>query len=241
VSTVSYPVQGFIDGVGPGSYAANSAAGATGTVSPENAGFAGGGQIGFNWQFSPVWVGSFEADIDGIGNKGTGAINTIVGPFPFVGVGEIINTQISSKEVDYLGTVRGRVGYLWTPTFLLYGTGGLAYGGVKASTSIAQSNNDCASAPGVCIATNAATSGGISQTKTGWTAGGGFEWLIDPRWSFKAEYLYYDLGSVTYSNGPLVTTNLSCGVCGAGPAIVNSQSTTKFNGNIARVGLNYHF
>jgi outer membrane immunogenic protein len=48
VSTVSSAAQGFIDGVGPGSYAANSAAGATGTVSPGNAGFIGGGQIGFN-------------------------------------------------------------------------------------------------------------------------------------------------------------------------------------------------
>jgi outer membrane immunogenic protein len=189
-----------------------------------------------------VWVGGFEADM-GIGNKGTGATNTTVGPFPFVGAAEVINSQITSrKEVDYLGTVRGRVGFLWTPAVLVYGTGGLAYGGVKANTSIAQSNNDCVAFPGTCIATNAGTSGGISQTKTGWTAGGGIEWLVDPRWSFKAEYLYYDLGSVTYSNGQLVTTNPTCGAaCGAGPAIVNSQSTAKFNGNIVRVGLSYHF
>ena len=37
----------------------------------------------------------------------------------------------------------------------------------------------------------------ITQTRVGWTAGGGVEWKFDPRWSVKAEYLYVDLGSTT--------------------------------------------
>jgi len=36
--------------------------------------------------------------------------------------------------LPWFGTVRGRVGYLLTPTLLLYGTGGFAYGGVTASS-----------------------------------------------------------------------------------------------------------
>ena len=39
----------------------------------------------------------------------------------------------ASKSLDYLGTVRGRLGYLFTPTLLVYATGGLAYGGVNSS------------------------------------------------------------------------------------------------------------
>jgi len=125
---------------------------------------------------------------------------------------------MSSRGVDWLGTVRGRVGFLATPALLMYGTGGFAYGEVKVSTSITQSNTDCANfGAGSCVASNAATSG-ESQTRAGWTAGGGFEWLFAPQWSAKAEYLFYDLGSVTFSNGTLVTGVGNAGV--GGPAIV---------------------
>jgi outer membrane immunogenic protein len=238
VDTVSTPVPGIPDAF----LAATSAAGATGSVSVgSNAGFIGGGQIGYNWQFAPVWVGGLEADIQGIGHgSNSGTLNT-TGTVPggFF-IGDTINTQITStSRVDWLGTVRGRVGYLWTPALLVYGTGGLAYGDAKASTSITQSNNDCINFGAPCAAPNAATAGSLSQTRDGWTAGGGFEWMFAPRWSAKVEYLYYDLGSVTFSNGNLVT--------GAGSlpqpqaAIVTSQSTARFNGSIARIGINYHF
>jgi outer membrane immunogenic protein len=247
VDTMSTAVQGFGfpapgAGTGPGSFAANSAAGATGSVSVGNdAGFIGGAQIGYNWQFSPAWVGGVEADIQGIGHgSNSGTLNTTVGPFTFGSVPVVINTQITStRRVDWLGTVRGRLGYLWTPTVLVFGTGGLAYGGVKASTSITQTNNDCAATP-ECIAGSASPAGGsISQTRTGWTVGGGWEWMFSQHWSAKIEYLYYDLGSVTFSNGNLVTGSGVAPI--SGPAIVASQSSTHFNGNIVRVALNYQF
>ena len=59
-----------------------------------------------------------------------------------------------------------------------------------------------------------------------------------PNWSAKIEYLYYDLGSVTYSLSPLVTTSVFTGtVVGS----VFPQASTRFNGNIVRAGVNYHF
>ena len=76
---------------------------------------------------------------------------------------------VSTSTLDYLGTVRGRLGYL-TPTFLLYGTGGLAYGGVKASTAITQSNNDCSFFL-ACLQSSTSAAGAFSQTRVGWTAG----------------------------------------------------------------------
>ena len=150
VNTLGVPVQGFIDGIGPGSFAANSAAAATGSTSYGNDGrFIGGGQIGYNWQFGRG-VAGFEADIDGLGQRNrTGVLNNTVGPFPFFGAAEVINSQImSTRTLDYLGTVRGRLGFLPSPSFLLYATGGAAYGGVRASTSVTQTNNDCAQFPG---------------------------------------------------------------------------------------------
>ena len=44
--------------------------------------------------------------------------------------------------------------------------------------------------------------GSFSNSRVGWTAGGGVEWLFAPNWSVKVEYLYYDLGSVTYGLSP---------------------------------------
>jgi len=136
--------------------------------------------------------------------------------------------------MDYFGTVRGRLGWLAYPSLLVYGTGGLAYGGVKSSMTANQTNINFS--PGIQF--NPSASGGISQTRTGWTAGGGFEWMLDPHWSTKVEYLYYDLGNVTY-NTLLVD---GCPACGTFPFFTNSvQTTTRFNGNVVRVGLNYQF
>jgi outer membrane immunogenic protein len=223
---------------GPASFGAASAAGAAGNVSVgQSLGFIGGGQIGYNWQVSGAWLVGLETDISVIptvGGLGSGTLTNSVGPFPFVGAPEVVKTSIvSTSTLDYLGTVRGRLGYL-TPTFLLYGTGGLAYGGVKASTAITQSNNDCSFFP-ACLQPSTSAAGSFSQTRPGWTAGVGLEWMFVPKWSVKVEYLHYDLGSVTFSNGALRTSGP------LGLAVVGSTSTVNFSGEIVRAGVNYHW
>jgi outer membrane immunogenic protein len=193
-------------------------------------GFIGGGQFGRNWQFSHTWVAGFEADIQGLSDKGsfTGASSTGVPGFN----NTITQLATLSKEVDYLGTLRGRLGFLAAPSMLVYGTGGLAYGGVQGSTSVAQS------LPGTgVVPPNWAGAGAFSDTRIGWTAGGGVEWMFGAGWSAKAEYLHYDLGSVGYGVSPLVTNAQV-----ASPFTVNTvQSKTSFSGDIVRAGVNYHF
>ncbi|MCI0466648.1 MAG: outer membrane beta-barrel protein [Beijerinckiaceae bacterium] len=214
-------------------YGPAAALGSTANLNVSSAGFIGGGQIGYNYQFGTSLVAGIEADIQGIaGASNSGNVFTItprVGFFP----PNTVQTAVSaSKSIDYLGTVRGRLGFLWTPTLLVYGTGGLAYGGVQSNTSIFGSQVPNTGS------TNFAGVGNISSTRVGWTAGGGIEWLFMPNWSVKAEYLYYDLGSVTYANGPLVTNLIGTGTV----TFINvSQSRARFNGNIVRAGLNYHF
>jgi outer membrane immunogenic protein len=112
-------------------------------------------------------------------------------------------------------------------------------GSVKASTSISQSNNDCSFTPGACVQPTAGAAGSISQTRVGWTAGGGLEWMFASRWSAKAEYLYYDLGAANFVNGPLVTGPGTAGV--GGPVSVGSGGSAEFRGSIARAGVNYHW
>jgi len=225
-----------------------SAVGASTGAQTTNAGaFIGGGQAGYNFQFQQNFVVGLEADIQGVagGNGSLSSANIApLGPAPVPGyysAGETMATTLSTqKQLDYFGTVRGRVGYLALPTLLIYGTGGLAYGGVSSSASIFQANNDCSSPlPGPCLAPAASTGGSRSSTQVGWTAGGGIEWMFLPNWSAKLEYLYYDLGSLTYTLPPLVSIGVSFRPVTA--ALVATQASTRFAGNIVRAGVNYHF
>jgi outer membrane immunogenic protein len=218
-------------GNGP-AYGVASAALATFSLAPKNSGFIGGGQIGYNYQFANSWVVGLEADFDGIANDNSttsrfATAKVAGGPAEF-----LTETVTDSRRLNYLGTVRGRIGYLLTPTLLIYGDGGLAYGGVQSSTGIVQA---ITAAPFVPSPWGAF--GGISSTRIGWTAGGGAEWMFLPNWSAKVEYLYYDLGSVTYGLSPLRSVNFAGTPFTTGASV----SRTHFNGNIVRVGLNYHF
>lgn len=214
------------------SYAPAAALGATRNIPLNSNGFIGGGQIGYNYQFATSWLVGIEADIDGIaGGNGTASVFTVT---PRVGFAPntVQTTDTVSKSLNYLGTVRGRFGYLLTPTLLIYGDGGLAYGGINSDTGIF----------GAEVPNTGATPffglGRASTTRVGWTAGGGAEWMFLPNWSVKVEYAYYDLGSVTYSSGPLVTTPNG----GGATSFINTAATrTHFNGNIVRAGINYHF
>jgi opacity protein-like surface antigen len=66
-----------------------------------------------------------------------------------------------------------------------------------------------------------------STTKAGWTLGGGVEGALTGNWTWKAEYLYLNLGSASGS----VADNAG-GV---------ASWSAKFTDNIARAGLNYKF
>jgi outer membrane immunogenic protein len=195
-------------------------------------GFIGGGQLGWNWQVGKIWLLGFETDIQGTtnsqGSHSIGSSSGVVG-FPLNQVGQ---TATVSRELDYLGTVRGRVGVLAWPSLLFYATGGLAYGGVSASTNISQ----------VLLGPSSVTpafgsAGSYSGTLIGWTGGVGVEWMFWRGWSTKIEYLHYDLGAANYGLSPIVTN-----AAAATPFTTNSlESNARFNGDIIRAGLNYHF
>jgi outer membrane immunogenic protein len=176
-------------------------------------GAIGGGQIGYNWQ-SGAWVYGIEADIQGSGVRKSLAVAA--------GVAPVSTISDAADELDWFGTVRGRVGVAARPNWLLYATGGLAYGQTRDSDHIFDPADPIA---GGNFASN------VSQTRAGWTLGGGTEWMFLPKWSIKVEYLYVDLGS---STATLLTTNAFFPT-----SSLTYQFTHRYN--IARVGLNYHF
>jgi outer membrane immunogenic protein len=202
--------------------------------------FLGGVQIGYNWQVDAATVFGFEADIQGVGrNNGSSRAGVIITPSPAFPAFPLTTAFTDTQRLNYIGTVRGRFGFLATPQFLLYATGGLAYGGINSSTTISQTipsglPNDH---------TDAFGTGGASTTRAGYTVGAGAEWLLGPSWSVKAEYLYYSLGAfgstVDYSIPLAIVSNLVPGGAILGSATANISP--RFTGSIARVGLNWHF
>ena len=207
----------------------------SGTVPINGGGFIGGGQIGYNWQF---WggrlVAGVETDIQGVAGSGSSKTLGTLAPVTVPqNAGEAYVGGISStKRLDYIGTVRGRLGWLFTPTLLIYGTGGLAYGGVQTSTSVFNANTVlcCNQLPPIFGAS------AFSDTRVGWTAGAGLEWMFMPNWSAKVEYLYYDLGTVSSAFFIPAIDNVT-----GFRAFFAGQTRARFNGNIVRAGVNYHF
>ena len=72
--------------------------------------------------------------------------------------------------------------------------------------------------------------------------------MLSSNWSAKLEYLHYDLGSATYATGGLANDVGPTSLRGTGTAAVATAATNtlkgpkiRFNDNIVRVGVNYHF
>ena len=202
-------------------------------------GFIGGGQLGYNWQpgyLNNNLVFGFESDIQGVVSTGrtTRTVNTIA---PLGNGGSVLNSMSGNGNMDFFGTVRGRLGYLAMPNLMVYGTGGLAYGSVNYSVNLAQYGLNAAGTTDQL----ALGSQSYSNVQVGWTAGGGVEWMFMPNWSAKVEYLYYDLGNANFNvntgAGRLAANSLAPA---NGAAWTSSEINGRITGNIARAGVNYH-
>ena len=130
----------------------------------------------------------------------------------------------AKANLDWLGTTRARLGFVATPDnrLMFYATGGVAYGGGSSNFSAYDAQN------------NIFLTGSPSSSRVGWTIGGGVEYAITNNITIKGEYLYYDLGSTTFTSPvPAAFASLSRA----------SVATTKYtyDGSIVRAGVNYKF
>ncbi|WP_342149534.1 porin family protein [Methylorubrum sp. SB2] len=192
-----------------------------------------GGGMGYNWQVTPgsgfVIGAAFDITWTDL-HKNTGfggAFNPAQGGS---------NASVYTQNLDYLGTVNGKLGYAFD-RFLVYGTGGLAFGQVAYGAQLFGTP-----ANGLPLQF---LGGYDKQFETGYNYGGGIEYAI-PTDSFlntfafgkllgiksdvtiKAEYIRYDLGSRTI-------------------AILNPAGTNGYaarfgtEGSLIRAGFNYKF
>ena len=158
--------------------------------------FMGGGQVGADYQFAPNWLVGIEANISALGNNN----ETFVAP-----------GFIASRKNDYVGSVTGRLGYVFGPA-LLYAKGGLGFTDTKYSLT---------NGAGVPVAFVS------SKSDTGYTVGAGLEYMFAPSWSAKVEYQYFNFDKgqqfISAAAGLPLGVNLN-----------NDIHTVK-------LGVNYHF
>jgi outer membrane immunogenic protein len=188
-------------------------------------GILGGIQDGYNWQ-SGNWVVGFESDIQATGQKGTSSLTdsvattTTTNPcLPVASCPTTITTTAnalatSDVRLQWFGTIRGRLGVTPSARWLVYATGGVAYGEVQTNES---------------LLTGGATFAASTNTiHSGWTVGGGIEAALTDDWTAKVEYLYIDLGHmVSTFTGVVPFTPIA--------------TSTHVTDNIVRLGINYRF
>jgi outer membrane immunogenic protein len=143
-----------------------------------------------------------------------------------------------TTQIDWFGTVRARIGYVWgNGQVMSYLTGGLAYGEVKINGT----NNVSATVAngGGRFLLSATQTFGHSQVNTGWVAGYGTEGRLgNSNWTWKVEGLYMGLGTLDTTS---VTSGVSCTPVCTGLTGGQVATHTRFTDGILRGGLNYKF
>jgi outer membrane immunogenic protein len=167
----------------------------------------GGGQIGCDYQFAANWI----IGIQGQAEFGTINSSNAVAAFPG------ITADFKLKNIE---TLTGRVGYTVTPAVLAYVKGGAAWANASAAAVI----------PNGLIGESA------NFTMTGYTVGGGLEWMFAPGWSIFGEYNYMDFGTKSVD---FPSTGMVPGF-GAAGALADTNAI-KLTAHTAIVGVNYRF
>ncbi|MPZ37254.1 MAG: outer membrane beta-barrel protein [Rhizobiales bacterium] len=168
---------------------------ASGTVN----GFLGGGQIGYNFQ-SGIVVFGIEADASWSNLEGTTPC--------------LFGALSCNREVDFLGTITGRLGFT-ADRALIYVKGGGAWAHVEHNATF------LGGGPGFTLSAD--------KTIWGWTVGTGVEYAITGNWSAKLEYNYMDFG----------TNSLGFSVPAGPGGTIDVDTTTSIHA--VKFGVNYRF
>jgi len=146
-----------------------------------------GGQVGYNWQYGPSVLVGIESDLQYSRIEGgkAGVFTNPSGTIPISGT--------ASFNIDWFGTLRGRVGMM-ADGWMLFATGGLAYGHVGYSLSAIETG-------GLALYQTVLSA---SEVKYGYVVGAGIEYAFAPNLILKGEYQYINLGAIGAS-APVTT------------------------------------
>jgi len=144
------------------------------------AGFAGGGQIGYDWQIGK-WVVGLEGALSASNANGARPCPSTLG---------LLYT--CENGMDWLGTATAKLGYTLWDRSLLYVRAGAAFGNTKLTmTCNTGPYSGALGIPGCGI--------NDSKTAAGWTVGYGTEFALTRNWTVRAESNYFDLGTERYT------------------------------------------
>ena len=181
-----------------------------GELTNNGSGFAGGGQIGCDYQWAGGWVIGFRNMFDGTSNKRSRTFENSFG-----------DQIVGNFNNQWFDTLTARIGYAVAPTWLLYFQGGGAW--AHTSTNLTQ---------------NGFQIGQTSKTRSGWTIGGGVEWMFAPHWSAFLEGNWMDFGTknITIDDNAFFAATNFCTV-----AVCPGGLTAKATEATVLVGVNYRF
>ena len=184
-----------------------------GEVSTNGSGFAGGGQIGCDYQFAGTgWVIGFRNMFDGTSNDRSRTIESVRSQVAYL-------VNFNNQWFD---TLTGRVGYAVAPAGLLYFQGGGAWAHTSTDITFA----------------GVQTRQG-SNTRSGWTIGGGVDGCSRRRSVF-VEGNWMDFGT---NNRTLFTPPPPVGAVGLPPSVCQFGCpwSTKATEATVLVGVNCRF
>jgi outer membrane immunogenic protein len=183
--------------------------------------------VGYNYQFATQWLAGIEGDV-GFGSNTT----TLAGAFyPNTGISNFDGHDSFAVKTGWDASLRGRLGFLVTPSFLVYGTGGAAWQHIEATSTCSTSTNDFTWCQPELLASAVITD---STTKLGWTVGAGIETMLSHNWIVRGEYRYADFGTIT-------NTDTRACACFGVPTNLAITDTLRLRTQTATFGIAYKF
>jgi outer membrane immunogenic protein len=139
-------------------------------------GFVGGGQIGCDYQFAGNWVIGIQGMFDWTNLDGTHDA--------------LLSGFTEATSISWFATATARLGVTFAPSVLAYVKGGAAW---------VRDEHTRTNAAGAFVSS-------AEVTRSGWTVGGGLEWMFAPNWSVFAEYNVMDFGTKRVAFAPGIFT-----------------------------------
>jgi outer membrane immunogenic protein len=185
--------------------------------------------LGYNYQFATQWLAGIEGDV-GFGSKTTTLANVF---YPNTGLSNFSGHDSFAVKTGWDASLRGRLGFLVTPSFLIYGTGGAAWQQIEATSTCSTFITGVSVCDPGLLVPSVITD---SATKLGYTIGAGIETMLSPNWIVRGEYRYADFGTITNTD-----TRACPPATGCVPSSVAITDTLRLRTQTATFGIAYKF
>ncbi|TDR85245.1 TonB-dependent receptor domain-containing protein [Enterovirga rhinocerotis] len=215
----------------------------------KGSGFVFGLNAGYNHQFGNGLVVGIEGDIvkPQTGHSEYAYATESERSGGFTDLLRLRNIEATrSSDIEWLTTIRGRLGYALTDNLMVYGTGGVAFARQHdRRTQFVTMVNGTSTLPVAQFVTVPSFTEGASLSRIGFAIGGGAEYAIGEGWSVKGEYLlasFQDKKTMSFPGARLgVVADNYHGIPVTADTVTGRKLTTKLDVPMVKFGVNYRF